>query len=44
MSILDPVVQLGVRHLPWSAGLAIEIGFFIPAGIVLMVISRRLRS
>jgi hypothetical protein len=44
MSILDPLVQLGVRRLPWSSGLAIEVGFFIPAGIVLMTLSRRLRA
>jgi len=44
MSILDPLVQLGVQRLPWSAGLAIEVGFFIPAGIVLMTLSRRLRA
>ena len=43
MSILDPLVQLGVQHLPWSSGLVIEVGFFIPAGLVLMRLSRRLR-
>ena len=44
MSIMDPVVQLGVQHLPWSAGLSIEVGFFIPTGIILMILSRRLRA
>ncbi len=44
MSILDPLVQLGVQRLAWSLGLAIEVGFFIPAGIVLMILSRRLRT
>ncbi|HEY1374777.1 MAG TPA: hypothetical protein VGH50_20055 [Candidatus Binatia bacterium] len=44
MSILDPFVQLGVQRLPWSSGLAIEIGFFIPAGIILMILSRRLAA
>ena len=44
MSILDPLVQLGVQRLAWSLGLAIEVGFFIPAGIVLMTLSRRLRT
>ena len=44
MSLLDPLVQLGVQRLPWSTGLAIEVGFFIPAGIVLMTLSRRLRA
>ena len=44
MSIVDPLVQLGVRGLPWSSGLAIEVGFFISAGLVLMTASRRLRA
>ncbi|MGE5819281.1 MAG: hypothetical protein ACM37Z_14760 [Deltaproteobacteria bacterium] len=44
MSITDPLVQLGVQHLTWSFGLAIEVGFFIPAGIILMTLSRRLRT
>ena len=44
MSIMDPLVQLGVQRLAWSLGLAIEVGFFIPAGIVLMTLSRRLRT
>lgn len=43
MSVLDPLVQLGVQHLPWSSGLTVEVGFFIPAGFVLMMLSRRLR-
>jgi hypothetical protein len=44
MSILDPLVQLGVQRLPWSSGLTIEMGFFISAGFVLMTLSRRLRA
>src|SRR5262245_12148666 len=44
MSVLDPLVQIGVQRLPWSSGLAIELGFFIPAAIVLMIFSRRLRA
>jgi hypothetical protein len=44
MSIIDPLVQLGVQRLAWSQGLAIEVGFFIPVGIVLMLLSRRLRA
>ena len=44
MSILDPLVQLGVQRLPWSSGLTIEVGFFISAGFVLMTLSRRLRA
>jgi len=44
MSVMDPLVQLGVQQLAWSSGLAVEVGFFVPAGIVLMMLSRRLRS
>ena len=44
MSIIDPLVQLGVQRLSWSPGLAIEIAFFIPAGIILMILSRRLAA
>lgn len=44
MSVMDPLVQLGVQHLAWSSGLAIEVGFFIPAGIILMGLSRRMRA
>jgi hypothetical protein len=44
MSVMDPLVQLGVQQLAWSSGLAIEVGFFVPAGIVLMMLSRRLRN
>lgn len=44
LSIVDPLVQLGLQHLPWSSGLAIEVGFFLPAGIVLLTLSRRLRT
>ena len=43
MSVMDPLVQLVVQQLPWSAGLTIEVGFFVPAGIILMSFSRRLR-
>src|SRR5262249_36375710 len=34
MSVIDPLIQLGLQRLPWSSGLAIEIGFFVPAGIL----------
>jgi hypothetical protein len=44
MSVLDPLVQLGVQRLPWSSGLITELGFFIPAAVVLMIFSRRLRA
>ena len=44
MSVVDPLVQLGVRRLAWSSGLAIEVGFFTVAGIVLLTVSRRFRA
>jgi hypothetical protein len=44
MSVADPVLQIGVQRLSWSSGLSIEVGFFVPAGIVLMVLSYRLRA
>jgi hypothetical protein len=40
MSVIDPFIQLGVQRLSWSVGLAIEIGFFVPAGVILMIASR----
>ncbi len=43
MSVLDPVAQVGLQSLPWSSELVIEVGFFIPSGCVLMMLSRRLR-
>jgi len=43
MSVLDPLVQLGIQKLGWSWSLAIEVGFFVPAGVALMTLSHRLR-
>jgi hypothetical protein len=43
MSLVDPFVQLGVQHVAFSSGLAVEVGFFVPAGAVLLWLSRRLR-
>jgi hypothetical protein len=43
MSVVDPLAQLGIQHVAWSSGLAIEVGFFVPAGILLLALSRRLR-
>lgn len=43
MSALDPLVQLGVQRVAWSPGLAVEVGFFVPAGVLLLWLSRRLR-
>ncbi len=43
MSALDPLVQLGVQKVAFSTGLAIEVGFFVPAGALLFWVSARLR-
>jgi hypothetical protein len=43
MSAVDPLVQLGVQRVAWSAGLAVEVGFFVPAGALLLWLSRRVR-
>ncbi len=43
MAVLDPLVQLRVQHIGWSSGLIIEMGFFVPAGILLLLLSRKLR-
>jgi uncharacterized protein len=44
MSVADPVLQLAVQHLAWSSGLSIEVGFFVPAGLILAAVAWRLRS
>jgi hypothetical protein len=44
MSAVDPLVQLEVQRVSWSPGLAIEVGFFVPAGALLLWLSRRLRQ
>jgi hypothetical protein len=38
MAVVDPVVTVGVQGLPWSSGLFIEMGFFIPAGLALLAL------
>jgi len=43
MSAVDPIVQLEIQRVAWSPGLAIEVGFFVPAGALLMWVSKRLR-
>ena len=40
MAVLDPLLQIGAQHLGWSSGLLIEVGFFVPAGLALLVVSR----
>lgn len=42
MAVLDPALQLGVQHLAVSGGLLVEVGFFVPAGVVLMLVARKL--
>jgi hypothetical protein len=42
MAVLDPVLCVGVQGLPWSQGLLVEVGFFVPAGIALRVLARSL--
>ncbi len=39
MAVLDPLFTVGVQGLPWSSGLFIEMGFFIPAGFALWVLA-----
>lgn len=42
MSVLDPLLQVGVQGLEWSTGLMIEVAFFVPAGLALLVTALRL--
>ena len=44
MAVLDPVMQIAVQQTSWSTGLLIEVGFFVPAGLALLLLSRRLKS
>ena len=44
MAVLDPALQLGVQRLAVSTGLLVEVGFFVPAGLVLLLVARRLGS
>ncbi len=44
MAVLDPVMQVAVQQTSWSTGLLIEVGFFVPAGLALLLLSRRLKS
>jgi hypothetical protein len=36
MAVVDPVLCVGVQGLPWSMGLFVEMGFFVPAGVALL--------
>lgn len=42
MAIVDPALQIGVHGLAWSAGLTVEVGFFVPAGVAMLFVRRRL--
>lgn len=42
MAVVDPVLSVGVQGLPWSKGLFVEVGFFVPAGFALWALARRL--
>ncbi len=44
MAVLDPLFQIVIQKMSWSSGLIIEVGFFIPAGLGLMWLHRRLES
>jgi hypothetical protein len=39
IAVLDPLLQIGIQHLGWSRGLLIEVGFFVPVGLALLVVS-----
>ena len=44
MAVIDPFLCVAVQGLPWSQGLLVEVGFFVPAGLVLWVVANRLSS
>jgi short-subunit dehydrogenase len=44
MAVLDPVLCVGVQGLPWSKGLFIEVGFFVPAGLALCALAHWLSA
>jgi hypothetical protein len=44
MAVLDPVLCVGVQGLPWSKGLFMEVGFFVPAGLALCALARWLSA
>ena len=39
MAVIDPVLCVAVQGLPWSKGLYVEVGFFVPAGVALWVLA-----
>ena len=44
MAVVDPALCVGVQGLPWSKGLLVETGFFVPAGVVLWALARHLQG
>lgn len=44
MAVADTVLCVGVQGLPWSGGLFVEIGFFVPAGFTLWALARWLSA
>jgi hypothetical protein len=43
MAVLDPLLQIGWQGLSWSNGLSVEVAFFVPTGLALVVLARSLR-
>ena len=44
MAVVDPLLCVGVQGLPWSKGLLVEVGFFVPAGFALWMLARRVST
>jgi len=44
MAVVDPLLCVGVQKLPWTKGLFVEVGFFVPAGVALWALARRLSA
>lgn len=44
MAVLDPLLCVAVQGLPWSKGLLVEVGFFVPAGLALWLLAGRLST
>ena len=44
MAVVDPLLCVGVQKLTWTKGLFVEVGFFVPAGVALWALARRLSA
>jgi len=42
MALLDPLLQIGGQGIGWSSGLSVEVAFFVPAGLALVALARKL--